>query len=252
MRKTIITLGIILLLPFAVLLAQTETDILEEVIEIELNSQYSVRLKQISESEYTVRKQESEHLRHKPYKAITDFAKARKMLGKRIKEIEINDDEGSRNALEITFKDKTKKRVDWLHANLESLFIEYYPEVAVLILSDPCDGFQPIDLNDSDKEQDQVGHPFYHLVSPDRKFLINGFDNNACASEGATYFLEKWNSKKKKYEFVSYFYNRFEEEYLFTFTFATDWRWINNGKVLFKNGGSKYYEKYFEMEIIVN
>jgi hypothetical protein len=219
------------------------------ITKIELNDSCFVKLRRIRQSEYFVKKWKSAHLQPKPYKVIDNISEAKKMLGKKLKEFDIKDDEGySSNVLEITFKDKTKKRLDLSHGNLESLFIEYYPEVGILILRDGCDGAEPIDLNDSEKEHDQVGHPFYHVVSPDRKLLINGYDNNACASEGATYFLEKWNPKKKKYEFVNHFYDLFEEKYIFTF--ATDWFWTNNSTVLFRYGWGKEW-KYYEMEIIV-
>jgi hypothetical protein len=243
MKKIILNLSLLLIFPIATLYGQSENE--QEIVEIELNNQYSIRLKQISESEYITRKQESEHLRHKPYKVITDVAEARKMLGKKVKSFEVYDEEQNFRylAVEITFKGEVKKRFDWRSLD-ETGFIAYYPELKVLILNHEADGDHPIDLNDSDNEQ--VGNPRYHVLSPDKQLRIAGYFPGG-AWDGVRYFLEKWNPKRKKYEFVSYFEN--EENYVFSFLFATDWFWTSNNNVFFRiithMGG------YYEMEIVV-
>ncbi|MDR2145641.1 MAG: hypothetical protein LBE91_04170, partial [Tannerella sp.] len=142
----------------------------EKVTEINLNSLYSIRIRQIPESEYTDQKQKSEHLRHKPYKVISDFAKARKMLGKRLKMIETIENE-VRYDKEITFKDKTKLRLTW-----EYSFIAYYPELNILLLEVDAGspGDYPLDLNGS-ADSAIAGNPQYHAVSPDRQLRINGY-----------------------------------------------------------------------------
>jgi len=247
MKIIILILSLLLTFPIAALYGQSEDeqDISEEVIEIELNNQYSIRLKQISESEYTAQKTAAERLRHKPYKVITDVAEAQKILGKTVKSFEVYDEEQNPRypAVEITFKDRVKKRFDWRSLD-EYGFIAYYPELKVLILNHEADGEHPIDLNDSTNEQ--VGNPHYHSFSPDKQLRINGYFPGG-AWDGVRYFLEKWNPKRKKYEFVSYLEN--EENYVFTFSFAADWFWTSNSKVLFRFITNM--EAYYEMEIFV-
>jgi hypothetical protein len=217
-----------------------------DIKEIALNDAYFVKLKQISENEYTVRKKESEHLRHEPYKATTDIVEARKMLGKNVKSFEVyNEEQDNRyNVVEITFKDGVKKRFDWRSLD-EYGFIAYYPELKVLILNHEADGDHPIDLNDSANEH--VGNPHYHALSPDKQLRINGYYPGG-AWDGVWYFLEKWNPKKKKYEFINYLSEETGENYVFSFLFAGDWFWTSNSKVFFRIITS--YGGYYEMEII--
>ena len=246
MKKIILILSLLLTFPIIALSGQSENeqDISEGIIEIGLNNQYSIQLKQISESEYTTRKQEAEHLRHKPYKVITDLKEAQKMLGKKLKEVPVKEeDDYVRNVIEITFKDKTKKRLYWF--GLEYAYIKYYPELRILILNHEADGEYPIDLNDSGKEYNYVGNPEYHAFSPDRQLRINGYSPGGAA-DSEEYFLEKWNSKKKKYEFVAFFTDKSS-----AFDYSSDWFWASNSKVLFRYGWSLESYQYYEMEIIV-
>jgi len=242
----ILILSIILSLLTVALYGQSEDeqDILEEAKVIELNSHYSIRLKQISESEYTARKQEAERLRHKPYRKITDVVEARKMLGRNVKSFEVYDEEQNARypVVEITFKDKVKKRFDWRILD-QNGFIAYYPELKVLILNHEADGEHPIDLNDSANEH--VGNPRYHVTSPDKQLRITGYYPGG-AWDGVLYFLEKWNPKKKKYEFIAYLER--EDNYVFSFLYIADWFWISNSKVFFRE--NTLYGKYYEMEII--
>ena len=244
MKKSLIILATMLALPFAALRAQTEDE--QEITEIQLNDHYSVKLRQISASEYTARKNESEHLQHKPYKVIADLKEAQKMLGNKLKEVTVKDEDGyERSVIEITFKDKTKKRISWEWGfNLDG-FREYYPEVDVLVFENEAVGDYAIDLNDSKKDYERTGNPRYHAVSPDKKLRINGYYPGG-AVDGALFFLEKWNPKKRKYEFIGYFEN--QENYVFTFIFTADYFWTSNSKAVFRL--VTYPGGYYEMEII--
>jgi hypothetical protein len=210
-----------------------------EILESKLNDFYSIKSRQISESEYTAQKTATEHLRHKPYKKITDIAEARKMLGKRIKEVW--NQEANYISPEITYKGGVKKVFDvWFGwSNEFSNLNAYYPEAGVLILWHEAEGEAPIDLNDSANKH--VGNPKYYAISPDKQFRINGYDPGGAA-DGMNYWLEKWNKSKKKYEFI---------EYLHLFKYISECFWISNNKVLFKYlGDNVYYARYYEMEII--
>ena len=228
MKKLIITLILLLAIPSAALLAQTE-------IEFKLNDFYSVKLRQISENEYTNQKEKSEQLRHKPYEVITDIAEAQKMLGERLIFFEMIEDDVLYDK-EITFNDNTKKRFTW-----EVEFVAYYPELQVLLFQYDSGGDYSIDLSDSANEH--VGNPQYHVVSPDKQFRINA-EGPDVVREGYAYFLEKWNPEKKKYEFIDYFS---DENTIFYY--SHDWFWTSNSTTLFSRG---WEERYYEMELIAN
>jgi hypothetical protein len=249
MKEAVIILSVLLTFPIVALYGQNENeqDISKEVIEIELNNHYSIKLKQVSESEYTIQKRETEHLQHKPYKVITDLKETKKMLGNKLKEITVKDEEHyERNVLEITFKDKTKKRISWEWGiNLENGFRAYYPEVGVLVFENEASGDYSIDLNDSKMVYERTGNPCYHAVSPDRKLRINGYYRGG-AEEGVLFFLEKWNTKKKRYEFIASL--RYENS---LFYYSSDLFWTSNSKVLFRYGWSEDSYKYYEMEILI-
>jgi hypothetical protein len=245
MKKTIIILSLLLALPIITLRANGDYS---EILEFELNDSYSIRLKQISESEYTDRRKESEHLRHKPYQVVTDIVKAKKMLRKKIKGVQVQ--ETYYDLLEVSHKDRIKKlhNVIWLGWEGEyHNFIAYYPKAGVLILNHEADGDFPIDLNDSTNEY--VGNPKYYAISPDKQFRINGYFPGGAA-DGITYWFEKWNKSKKKYEFIEYFWEAsYVAGYYFCFSCTEDWFWTNNSKVLFKYGWGEY-ARYYEMELI--
>jgi hypothetical protein len=257
MKKTAIILSLMLALPITALRANGDDPEIfeEEVTEFTLNDIYYIKLRHIPPSEYTARKTASEHLRHKSYKAITDIAQAQKMLGKRFRKVEVqdydkyNERKYTYNELEITFKDGAKKRLD-----ADYSFVAYYPQLDILLFEGGHSSDQPFDLNNSNNAVTftadypyhiRIGNPHYHIVSPNRQLRINGFhDGQDCAM----YFLEKWNKSKKKYEFVGYF-NRSEEP-VRNFCWTTNWFWTSNSKVLFSNGFSDEYARYYEMEII--
>jgi hypothetical protein len=206
--------------------------------ETKLNDNYAIRLRQIRQSEYFVKKWESTHLRHKPYKAITDFEETQKMLGEKMKTVERQEEEDKIIETEITFKDKTKRRFDW---TFKDGFKAYFPELNVLLSESEAGGDWQIDLNDS-REEATKGNPYYHAVSPDRKLRINGYYPGGAADD-SEYWLEKWNPKEKKYEFVAFLENHR------LFYYSHSWFWTSNNRVLFKHGWRDY--AYFEMEIIV-
>jgi len=210
---------------------------------IKLNNTYSSRIKQISRSEYLVRKWESAHLRHKPYKAVTDTTNAKKMLHKRMKITVTDPEEYSFPILELSCKDGGRRRIDWFEWKYS--FIAYYPELNVLILNHEADGDYPVDLNDCAKEH--VGNPRYDATSPDKRLRISGLSPGGAA-DGMEYFLEVWNKSKKKYEFVNYLGG---EHFEFNFNYADGWFWTGNNKALFVQnmGGDSYC---YEMEIVEN
>ena len=245
MKKIILILSLLMILPLADLHGNGD-EISKEIIETRLNDRYSVRLKQISESEYAARKKEAERLRHKPYKVITDIAEARKLFGKSVKQVEVYDKEQDArySAVEIIFKDGVKKRFKWRSLDTNG-FIAYYPEPGVLILNHEADGEHPIDLNDSANEY--AGNPRYHSFSPDKQLRIAGYYPGG-AVDGVQYFLEKWNPKKKKYEFVGNFNDHFGENYVLSFLFAGDWFWTSNSKAVFRTITHPGY--YYELEVI--
>ena len=246
MKKIILILSLLLTFPITALYGQSENeqDISEKIREIEIHNQYSIRLKQISESEYTARKNETEHLRHKPYKVITDISEVKKMLDKRKihgKKIKITE-YGIREYIESDKQDESTGEMLW-----EGDFVAYYPEVHTLLFYCGAGIDRPFDLNETEfdgaKSESLTGNPEYHAVSLDKKFRINGY----VEMEPVKYFLEKWNPKKKKFEFV-YFFNKSENAYS-VFDYAGGWFWTSNSKVLFRYGWSESYQ-YYEMEII--
>lgn len=211
-----------------------------EVSEIGLNDSHSIRLGQISQNEYVAGEQQSARLRQKPYKAVRDIDKAWRMLGNRIKTIEVHEDDCKYSILEITFKDGVRKRLNWCGDEWGKFcFIAYYPKLGVLVLRNEVEGEYPIDLNDSANER-HVGNPDYHVVSPDRQWRITGYEPGG-AVDGTTYFIERWNRPKKKYEFAGYL----------NYPYAGNWFWTDNDTVLFcDNIWSEEFHVFYELKII--
>ena len=241
MKNSLIILAAMLALPFAALRAQTEDE--QETVEFQPNDQYSISARKISASEYYARKNESEHLRHKPYKVITDSQEAQKRLGRKIKLIEVQEWENIKYFdTEITFKDGTKRRVDRTFA---IGFRAYFPELNILLYEGEALGDYMIDLNDSRSiDMHTTGNPYNHAVSPDKQLRINGYYIGG-ASEGSEYWLEKWNPKKKQYEFV----RDFEGD---VFYLSRNWFWTSNSTALFQYGWWEKSAEFYEMEIIIN
>lgn len=209
---------------------------------MKLNDSCSVRMRHISRSEYIIRKWESAHLKNEPYKAIKNIKKARKMLGKRLREIEVKEEDFTRHSFEITFKDGLKRL--WDGYDFKYAFVAYYPELDVLLLVNEADGDEPIDLNDS--ANNLVGNPSFHTESPDRQWRIAGYWPGGAA-DGMEYFIEKWNGQKRKYELAAELSFRNENE-SFYFSYTSCWFWSAAGKALFK---IPHWEdaQYYEMEI---
>jgi hypothetical protein len=183
------------------------------------------------------------------------------MLRKRLKVIEMKEEgaESGWQEYEITFKDGTKK-----HLDADYGFIAWYPQLEILLFEGGHASDQPFDLNDSRSEvtfpEDfpynvRIGNPYYHSVSPDSRWRINGFhDGQDCA----VHFLEKWNKSKEKYEIIGWLYgydNRLYNHYIFDFCYAGNWFWTSRNTAIFTNLGdaeNEYFEntKFYEMEII--
>jgi hypothetical protein len=232
----------------SIVFAQTENDL--EIFEIKLSDFYSIKLKQIPESAYIAQIKTTEQLRHKPYKVITDIAEAQKILGRRLRVLEIKTENAdySNRIYEITFKNGTKKRLD------EEGFVAYFPDLEILLFEEGHGSDQLFDLNNSNNAVTfsegypyhiRIGNPYYHSISPDKQLRINGFfDGQDCV----VWFLEKWNKSNKKYEVVGWFYHLADLPYnIFDFCYTADWFWISNNKVLFKSGWSDN-DNYYEIE----
>ena len=225
-----------------------------EIREFALNEHYSIRIRQISESEFNAQKEASEHLRHhNNYKVIRDIDEARELLGDRFRGVQL---EGTYppfyyRYLEVIHNDGVTRLhnmfwCDWGKDREWSFFDAYYPELGIVLLN--SDGIYVIDLNDS-TERDfwQMGDPAFHNLSPNRQWRLNGFCvGDTPAGEGSHYFLEKWNPKKERFEFVGDFENSPDVS---SFAFATDLRWISNSKLIFEVSWH-WRGRFFEMEII--
>ena len=256
MKKSIITL-----LTFALAFttfAQFDNDfeyINPGIVEFALNEHYFIRVRQISENEFYVRKEEAEHLQHQNnHKVITDREEAQKLLKDRIRETGEDDDPNSRN-LEITHKDGITR----LHYTDWRFFYAYYPELGILMMR--CDATSVIDLNHSAEiDFRKMSDPALHNLSPDKQWRLNGFSLDSPASEGRSHFLEKWNSKTNQFEFVGNFSllasdrdtvtTDSESKVISAFWSIMDWFWVGNSKAIFGVGG--YWRSYFEMEIIAH
>jgi hypothetical protein len=165
-----------------------------EAREIAFSDSLSAKLRQITREEYETGRQASAHLRHEPYKEVKGLKEMHKMLRRRLKVIDKEVGDTVYHEYEITHKDGNKTYLD-----SECDFIAYYPELETLLFH--CNGGdRSIDLNNSAGEGEL--DPQYCAVSPDRQWRINGSSPDDVAYEGYGYFLEKWNSSKKKYEFV--------------------------------------------------
>ncbi|MDR2208096.1 MAG: hypothetical protein LBE22_03880 [Azoarcus sp.] len=247
-----------------------------DLSEIRLNKNYSIRLRQVSESEYKAQMLVSAHMRHKPYLVIKDVAVAQKLLGDRFKVLNGIENQTSAENYEITFNDNHKLQLTYAYG-----YIAYFPEVGVLLFDGGHSSDLPIDLNDSVgrnvenpgfhlRSPDTYfplnnefylnvgGNPYYHLRSPDNYFRFNGYYHG---QDWSVLFLEKWNESKKKYEIINYLdyeysrhifddrkrhFNENDEYQTFSFRNSEGWFWVSNRKMFFKNVDSLFYE----MEIV--
>lgn len=211
--------------------------------EIKLNDNCTIHLKEISQSEY-IAKAEKSYPQNEPYIAITDINKAVKMLGKRFKIIELKED-WIQYKYEITFKDGTKKRLD----DDDYYFVAYFPQLKILYFRGGHESDQPFDLNNSNYIDDRwidfpyrikTGNPEFHSVSPDKQLRINGLhDGQDCLMR----FLEKWNKRKKTYEFIGWLWG---ENHIFDICYAENFLWTSNNNAIF----TKSTDKFYEIEVI--
>ena len=225
-----------------------------EIIQFPLNELYSIRIKKISQDEFTTRRRESRHLQHRPnYQVIRDNAEVRKLLGDRVRavgekmggmEYGFERIDGSwdygfwYNGIDITYSNGVTKahNISW-NWNL----ISYYPELGILSVS--CffilrDFPLLIYLNNSEKSWQQIGHPNFHNLSPDRQWRLNG----SYGKFGFNfYFLEKWNPARRRFEFAGNLYD------IPDISFASDCFWVGNSTLLLQS-----LQGRFEIEIIAN
>ena len=264
MKKLIITFSVFTLIAINCF-AQNENNeefIDSEVIEFALNEHYSIRIRQISEREFTARKEASENLRHQNnYKVITDIREARESLENRIRGVEI-EGYGTIKYLEVTHNDGVTRthHVIWLGWNDEyyqNNFIAYFPEVSILIVEHEAGGEFPIDFNDSEKNSWSAGNPFFHNPSPNKQWRINGHSPGG-AWEGDYHFLEKWNPERRRFEFVSDFWivspdspaSTDEEWFILSdiWSMGKNQFWVSDSKLIFQLRWQEWI--FYEMEII--
>ena len=218
-------------------MGQFSEEKLFETKNIRLNDSLSVAIRQITQEEHDTRKQASAHLQQKPYKVIKEYEKTRWKLGKRLKMV-TTDEEYDTRELEITFKDGTKRRLNYDARTIEDYFFAYYPKLDVVVLLGEADGDYPVDLNDSSNKH-FVGDPAHHYPSPDRTLRITGFYPGGAA-DAVMWFFEKWNKREKKYVHISDWWENNMDEYYY----AEGWFWTDNDTILFKT--TTYY---YEMKI---
>ncbi len=210
-----------------------------ETKHIEVSGDVSIISRQIPRSQYITSMWETSHLRSKPYTVIKDCDQAAKMLRGRVKYIADNNLEGEewrQAGVEIKYKDGTKRRLDFGGNSLKDYFIEYYPQLDVVILENEAGGDYPIDLRDSSNEN-YVGNPSYRATSPDGNLRINGYYPGG-AYDTDLWFIEKWNVAKKKYEYIGDL----------PFSYAHGWFWVDNSTALFILSGGE--ENYYEMRVL--
>ncbi len=232
-------------------------------VEIRINDSLSIRIRSIPKEEYETRKQAAEHLRHKPYKKIEDLAKVQKMLGRRLKVIPKEYGNRIVNEFEITFNNGTK-----VYRDLEFLFSAYYPELRILLFDSDA-GYNTVDFNTNSAEWNGNISPEEWSVSPDKQLRINADGPDAIARDGYSYFIEKWNREKSRYEHVGDLfwagdmtwswtdnsdcnYNRIND-LIYAWRYGADWSWTDDNTVLY-TCPEPYTENdriYGEMKIIV-
>ncbi|WP_163216485.1 hypothetical protein [Bacteroides sp. 224] len=195
-------------------MAQTDNG---EPSEIRVNNNLTLWIKQITKDEFTVQKQTATHLRHKPYKKIENLAKVQRMLGKRMRVIDKEDEEIIIHEFEITLNSGNKRYLD-----NEFYFVAYYPEIKVLLF-DTEGGYYSIDFKNNTEEYDVS--PDNHSISPNRLFRINAKCPNNLAKDDYSYFIEIWNRDIKQYEHIGDLFSVGGYDF--------DWIWIDDNTILF-------------------
>ena len=207
------------------------------------------------------------HLSTASFELRTAPPRTGSLLGRRLKVIP--KDYGGRivKEFEITFDDGTKEYKEYL--DLEFVFYAYYPELRILCF-DSAGGYSKVDFNTNSEEWNGNISPEEWSVSPDKQLRINADGPDCIARDGYSYFLEKWNKEKRRYEHIGdLFYTEnllrswtddgdglnFErvQHVILCWYYGTDWSWTDNNTVLYTCPDS-YTEGgrlYGEMEIIV-
>ena len=199
------------------------------------NDSYYIRIREISDSEYTVRRREARHLRQRNnYEVIRDGAILQELLGDRVRGI------GEFNfwydSIEVTHRDGIIRTHYIVWPGWFGGANSYYPELGILTLVDvQSESNIPINLNDSEK---RAGLPSLHNLSPDRQWRLNGVFVGGWHN---IYFLEKWNPTKEQFEFVGIFDN------IPGRGFASYGFWVNNSTLLLDSGTP---QGSFEIKII--
>lgn len=212
-----------------------------------LNDTISLRFTQIPQSEYIVSRWTAP--RERTYKVIKDFAKINKLLGKKLKKIEICDPESGEplyHGTELTYNDGTKRVLDWLYdfESYPDAFIAYYPELEILIVESEAGGDEIIDFNDSASRYD-IGNPGQTATSPDGRWRVTGYyPGGACDTN--EWWLERWNPALNKYERCSN-YDEHQAEGHYSLRYVDGWFWADDRTVLFKTEFTDAI--YFKLEI---
>ena len=211
-----------------------------------LNERYStingnvIQLREISRNEFTTRRRESHSLQHRPnHKRITESAELQQLLGDRVRGV--GEFRYWYDSLEITCNNSTTKVHNMPWGGWNDLI--YYPELGLLIVPDPFrDTFGVvIDLNNSEREWRELGFPEFHNLSPDKQWRLNGRHGKFGFNY---YFLEKWNSRRRRFEFFGNFDSLNPPDFDGTF-WALECFWVGNSTLLLSSA-----QGFFEIEII--
>ena len=213
----------------------------------------NVRIREISESDFTTRQRESKHLQHQNnHKVIWDRAEIQKLLGDRVRGVGqfISDFRGDGTdviytdyygGIEVTHSDGVTRvhNIAWRGWRGGAC---YYPELGILIVECVRRNLEiPIDLNDSERTFRNTGFPELYNLSPNKQWRTNGFFIGDATFN--LVFLEKWNPAKERFEFAGCLRDNSE---IISYSFG-DAFWVSDNKLLF---GNSWRGRYFEMEII--
>lgn len=238
-----------------------------------LEGNLSVSIRQIPYSDYILAKWQTAYLsENKPYKVIADnnsIVQILKAKGKiEIIEQKIDDEDRkvyeekgvklpNRYLINVIYNNGVKRIIMDYYDPLSdyAFFIGYYPELDILVFEEEAGGDCVVDFNDSSDKivnnQSYARNPHFDSSSPDGKLLITGYYPGGAA-EGISWHIERWNSNKKRYEFVA-FLDLGSKNYDFTYLKeGSAWFWSDINKVMFKSPDNYYRNYYYEMEIFEN
>jgi len=241
-----------------------------------------VRLRDISREEYAARRAAAPP-RHAPYRVVTDSVEAERMLRGRARFVAPTED-APLGDIEITCNDGTQRRLGIPAGSFGGSFVAWYPDLDVAVFTGEDGSDHAVDLADSRREQGRTGNPAYHVTSPDGRWRISGWYNNAASwvyrfverQRGARSDIERWRNRRSYGESSNGERNdgersdgeRGDEERsdrergnVERFDFVGDlawfgesphrptrgWVWTNNITVLFED---EHRESYYEMTLI--